>query len=131
MKEKILLALKIWLFILPIAFINGIIRVAFLNLYFGERLGHILSTFLLVIAVVLVVCFFNGKIENRTNKDLMIIGILLVFFTIVFEFSLGFSTGKTWQFMLEDYNLLKGRIWLLVLLAEFLSPLILKSIRKS
>lgn len=131
MKEDILLAFKIWVTILPIAFINGIIRVAFLNLYFGERLGHILSTFLLVVAVVLVVCFFNGKIENRTNKDLMIIGILLVFFTIVFEFSLGFSTGKTWQFMLEDYNLLKGRIWLLVLLTEFLSPLILKSIRKS
>ena len=127
----IIYAFKIWLTILPIAFINGTIRVALINPYFGEKLGHIISTLMLSVVIVFIVYLFKKKIKyDYTKKELLIIGLTLMTLTMIFEFGLGLATGKSWKFMLADYNIFQGRIWLLVLITELLSPLILKKINK-
>ena len=38
-------------------------------------------------------------------------------------------TGKAWGEMLEDYNLLHGRLWVLVLISVLLSPLVAAKLR--
>lgn len=122
----IFLALKIWLAILPLAFVNGALRVFILNRLIGERAGHVASTFLLSAGAFFVVAFFIKRAQHiLALKQLLLLGFSLVVLTVAFEFALGLLGGKTWNEMLADYNVFKGRIWPLVLLVEFLGPLII------
>lgn len=53
------------------------------------------------------------------------IGALWLVFTIVFEFVFGhFVVGHSWGALLHDYDLSEGRLWLLVLVATGLGPLV-------
>lgn len=46
--------------------------------------------------------------------------------TILFEFVFGHYVIKNpWQKLLADYNILKGRLWSLLLLTELISPLLI------
>jgi hypothetical protein len=53
---------------------------------------------------------------------MVLLGVFLTVLTVFFEFGLGLSRGMSWQAMLADYNLLKGRIWILIPLSELLAP---------
>ena len=126
-----LLVLKIWFAILPVAFINGTIRVFLINPSMGEKVGHIVSTLMLSIAALFIIYFFLKKArENYLTRELLIIGLLLTIMTILFEFGLGRVTGKSWEFLFADYDILKGRIWSLVLLTELISPLLVAKVSK-
>jgi hypothetical protein len=46
--------------------------------------------------------------------------------TLAFEFGLGLATGRSWSYMLADYNAFKGRVWPLLLLVVFFSPYLIK-----
>lgn len=127
--DKLTLAVKIWLTILPIAFINGTLRVFVINRLVGERAAHIASTLFLSVAAFFVILFFVKRTPGVfATGDLLLAGAVLVFLTVVFEFALGGFSGKTWEEMLADYHVLKGRIWPLVLFVEFLGPLIARKI---
>jgi hypothetical protein len=43
--------------------------------------------------------------------------------TVAFELLAGhYLFGNTWERLLADYNVLRGRIWVLVLITTFLAP---------
>jgi succinate dehydrogenase/fumarate reductase cytochrome b subunit len=44
--------------------------------------------------------------------------------TLLFEFSFGRYQGQSWNAMLAEYNLLKGKLWALVPLWILLAPLL-------
>lgn len=51
------------------------------------------------------------------------IGALWVAMTVAFELLAGhYLFGNTWERLLADYNVLRGRIWVLVLITTFLAP---------
>jgi len=57
---------------------------------------------------------------------LFLIGGFWVILTILFEFVFGHYVIKNpWQKLLADYNILKGRLWSLLLLTELISPLLI------
>ena len=59
-----------------------------------------------------------------TKIDLLLIGALWLTLTVVFEFGFGhYVIGHPWKYLLADYNIFKGRLWSLVLLVTFVSPL--------
>ncbi len=58
------------------------------------------------------------------------IGCLWVGLTVLFEFSLGRIVNRSWENLLQDYNLMEGRIWLLFLLCLLLLPFALYHIKK-
>jgi len=61
---------------------------------------------------------------NVTKIDLLLIGALWLTLTVAFEFGFGhYVMGHSWRYLLADYNILKGRLWSLVLLVTFVSPL--------
>jgi hypothetical protein len=64
-------------------------------------------------------------IGPRTVQDAWTIGVLWVVLTLVFEFLGGhFLFGKPWQELLADYNILAGRIWVMVLIVTLMTPII-------
>ncbi|MEW6447103.1 MAG: hypothetical protein AB1426_03305, partial [Bacillota bacterium] len=51
------------------------------------------------------------------------IGLIWLVLTVAFEFGFGhFVMGHSWSRLLHDYNLLKGRLWVLVLLWVAIAP---------
>jgi len=63
--------------------------------------------------------------SNFSKKELISIGFLWLLLTISFEFIFGhFVMGHTWEKLFADYNILNGKIWILVLFTTFLAPVI-------
>ena len=71
-----------------------------------------------------------GWVHPATPAQAVAVGALWLVLTLVFEFGFGhFVAHKTWPELLADYNLLGGRIWVLVLLTTMASPYLLGRFR--
>lgn len=57
------------------------------------------------------------------EREALIIGLIWLVTTIGFEFLFGHYVAKhSWEHLLSDYNILRGRLWLLVLLWSISAP---------
>ena len=61
-------------------------------------------------------------IHPLNRRDAFLIGFAWLALTLVFEFGFGRVRGKPWTELLADYNVLKGRIWVLVLVTTAMAP---------
>ena len=119
-------ALVVWFAILAGAFLNGAIREAWLIPRFGATAGHIVSTIMLSAIVVLVTAAFIDWIAPASVGDAVFVGVLWVALTLAFEFLAGhYLFGNSWERLLADYDVTRGRIWPLVLMVTFVTPLLL------
>lgn len=128
MELKLLVsALAIWLLFVVLAIINGVIRNAVYAPRMGEWEGHVVSTIIAICYTVLVVYLFLAYTPAAyTRTDLILIGILWLSMTVAFEFLFGhYVVGHSWERLLADYNILEGRVWLLLLLTVVLSPYVI------
>ena|SRR5688572_29776696 len=120
-------ALVVWAAILVVAIANGALRVAWVIPRAGERLGHVISTFALCIAILLVSWLSMQWIGVSTRGDAVRIGTLWLVLTLAFEFLGGhFLFGMPWSQLVADYDVLRGRVWILVLVTTALAPLLTK-----
>jgi multisubunit Na+/H+ antiporter MnhB subunit len=66
----------------------------------------------------------------RTAGGALTVGALWVALTLLFEFGAGhYAFGKSWTELLADYDLSRGRIWIVVLIATFIAPLLALRLR--
>ena len=66
-----------------------------------------------------------GWIGPTTARQAVAVGALWVGLTLAFEFGVGhYGFGNPWAELLADYDLRRGRIWILVLLTTLLAPLL-------
>lgn len=131
MATKIFLyALGIWFIIVVAAILNGTFRNAFITPKVGEHAGHVISTIILVCVILVVTYLFISNLKiNYTKTDLLLIGAFWLILTVLFEFVFGhYVVGHSWNRLFADYNILKGRIWSLVLLTDLIAPLLVGSI---
>jgi len=127
MTVKLLLcALGVWLVLVIAAILNGTLRNSFISPRTGEYAGHVISTIILVCVILVVTYLFLSVIKiDYTVTDLLLVGALWLVMTVLFEFVFGhYVIGHPWAKLLADYNILKGRVWILVLIATFLAPLL-------
>jgi Na+/proline symporter len=118
-------SLGIWFILAVSAIVVATFRIGVLLPPFGEQTAHQLGTILYLIVQFLIIYFFIKKMKIKETKTLLRIGILWVVITIIFEFVFGhFVMGHPWQKLFADYNLLNGRLWVLVLLNNIFAPLI-------
>jgi hypothetical protein len=113
-----------WFLFMIFAIINAIIRNGVYKPIIGDLRAHQLSTiiFIIIILIVTYLVFSFSKIQITTQQT-FIIGTIWILATICFEFLAGhFAFGNSWDKLLADYNILKGRIWSLVLITIFFSP---------
>src|ERR671910_1376820 len=116
-------ALVIWLLLVILAVFNGAIREGLITPRFGEQGGHIGSTAILCAAIILVAWFSISWIGPKNGREALVVGIVWVALTVAFEFLAGhYVFGNSWERLIADYNVLRGRIWLLVLLTNLVAP---------
>ena len=119
----LLRGLMVWFGLVVLAVANGTLRTLELNPRLGERAGHVASTLLLCLLLLAAALLAIGWIGPRSRADVLLIGGFWLALTIAFEFLAGhFLFRNPWSKLLADYNLLHGRIWVLVLITTFLAP---------
>ncbi|MBC5775621.1 hypothetical protein H8S95_16205 [Pontibacter sp. KCTC 32443] len=107
-----------------IAVLNGTIRDFVYKKYVGELLARQISTITLILLFAAYIWFVINKYPPATSEHAIYIGVLWLVLTLVFEFGIGYMSGKTWAQMLEDYNIIKGRIWILIPIWVAVAPYI-------
>lgn len=123
-------ALAIWVALLGVAIANGAFREVWLIPRVGDQTGHQISTVLLATAIVLVTLMAIRWLAPTTTGEVLAIGAGWIAMTLAFEFLVGhYVGGKPWSELLADYDVLHGRIWILVLAATGAAPWIAASIR--
>ena len=126
----ILRGIVIWCVLLVIASINGALRQAVLIPRLGETAGRAVSTLLLSAFIALLTWFSISWIAPRSAAQSWAVGAVWVALTLAFEFLAGhFLFHNPWNQLLEDYNVLRGRIWILVLIVTFIAPRICAELR--
>lgn len=117
--------LLVWLVLLVAAIGNGGIRERILEPHMGPLLAHQLSCVLLSAMIWVITWSAIGWVGASTAGELLGVGALWVTLTVVFEFTFGrFGRGLSWHVLLSDYNLFRGRLFLLCLLSALLAPVV-------
>ena len=121
--KVVLIYLVSWLGMMVIAILNGIVREGTYGCYKTELSAHQLSTLIDILLLGIFVWALTGIYPIKSSTQAICIGSMWVIMTVVFEFSFGhWVIGHPWNKLFKDYNLLKGRIWLLLLVWIALSP---------
>jgi len=119
-----LYAFGIWAVLLVLAIINGSIRNSVYASKLGDYKGHVISSIMAIAYTLAITYFFVSNVKpDVTKTDLLLIGAFWLIITIIFEFGFGhYVMGHSWNHLLADYNIFKGRMWSLVLLTTFAAP---------
>jgi len=117
--------LVVWCVFVVLAIMNGGFRDAVVTPRLGEFGGHITSTALLCGAIFAVTWFTIDWVRPLTSSDALLIGGGWAVMTVAFEFLAGhYVFGSAWTTLLADYDLLAGRVWVLVLVTLAFAPLL-------
>lgn len=109
---------------LLIAIINGALRDLWYRAFLGELAAHQISTITLIFFFALFIGFVNQTFPPSSSRQALLIGFVWVVMTLVFEFGFGRWRGASWGNLFEDYNLLEGRLWILIPLWLIIAPYI-------
>ena len=119
-----------WLGMVVLAIVNGIIREKFYGQSMSELLAHQLSTFIAIILFGIYIFAFTGFFQIHSARQAFTIGGIWLIMTVIFEFVFGhYIAGHSWSRLLMDYNILNGRVWILVLIWTSLAPYVFYRIR--
>jgi len=113
----------LWFGLAILAFLNGLVREKVYRRYLGDLLARQISTLSLLILISLFVWAFTSFLPLESSSQALTIGTIWLTITVMFEFIFGhFVMKKPWKVLFADYNLLRGRIWVLILLWTLLAP---------
>jgi len=117
-------SLVVWCAFVVLAVINGSFRDAVLTPRLGEHESHVIGTITLCTAILIVTWLTINWMRPAKSTDALLIGGVWVLMTVGFEFLVGhYVFGTSWARLLADYDLLGGRVWLLVLATVAFAPL--------
>jgi len=119
-----------WLALLVLAILNGTLREFLISPRTGPQVGHVVSTVLLTTLITAMAWLAIPWIAPGTRGCALTVGIWWVVLTLAFEFLAGhYLFGSSWQKLLADYNIVRGRIWILVPIVTLLAPVWAQSLR--
>ncbi|KAA0211910.1 hypothetical protein FBQ84_01000 [Ignavibacteria bacterium CHB1] len=119
-----------WFPMIVIAFANATIRELLFMKYFTELRSHQFSTITLIMFCSVYLWFIYSSLNIQSSTQAILIGFIWVALTVTFEFTLGRLTNKSWSYLLNDYNIFAGRIWLIFIILLFLLPYLFYRLRK-
>lgn len=112
-----------WLPMVLIAIANGAIREKIFIKRYSERTAHQLSSVTLLLAFYLYTSWLHSTWPLLNEVQALQVGLMWVAMTVAFEFIFGhFVMHHSWEKLLADYDLRKGRVWSLVLLGVGMMP---------
>jgi len=117
--------LGVWLVMAVVAVLNGGFRETLLIDRLGEYRAHVLSTALLVFAILLVAgLFFRWTATAYTQVELLLMGVLWTVLTVGFEFLVGYLEDTPVSETLAQHDVLAGQVWIAVPVTLLLAPLL-------
>ncbi len=119
-----------WVPGIPIAIANGVIREYWYQQFLPEQQSHQLSTLSFIIFFGVYVWVIINWLKLPSARAAFRLGLTWLVLTIAFEFLFGhYVMGHSWTTLFQDYNILAGRLWVLVLVWIALAPVIFYKIR--
>ena len=114
-----------WIPMMFIGIINGTLREVTYGKMLSELRAHQVSTITGALLLGLYIWAIIRLWNPASLQQAVLIGVLWLSLTIVFEFLFGhYIAGHPWSHLLRDYNLLAGRIWLLILIWIAVAPML-------
>lgn len=121
--SAVLAPLGVWLLMAVVAVANGAFRETVLVPRIGDYPGHVLSTLLLVSAILAVAyAFFATTSVDYSSTQLLLVGATWTVMTTGFEFLVGYVEGTPVSVTLGQYDVLAGQVWILVPLTLLVAP---------
>ena len=112
-----------WFPMVLIGIANGVLREATYGKHLGELQAHQTST---VSAVVLFGIYIYIVVRIWTLQSpvqAFIVGLMWLALTVAFEFIFGrWVAGHSWSWLLHDYNVFAGRVWVFVPIWVTIAP---------
>jgi hypothetical protein len=122
---RLLAAAGLWVGLVVVALLNAGFREVVLAPSVGDYVAHVTSTGTLLTAVAVIAYLYFGRYTDHSVGELVAIGLAWTALTVLFEFGFGhYVMGTPWHVLVADYNLLAGRVWLLVPLSMAAFPLL-------
>ena len=120
-----------WVLLMVVAIALGAIRESLLVPYLGAARGHVFGTLGLCFAVVLTTLALIRWLHPKDEGDAWRIGLLWAGLVIAFEFLAGhFVFGTPWGQLLADYDVFRGRVWILVPFTSAVAPRLATRLRR-
>jgi len=114
-----------------VAILNGALREATYKKFVGDLPAHQISTVTGIIFFGIIFYFIFRKWKIESVNHAVIVGIVWLFLTILFEFGFGhYIMGNSWEKLFHDYNLAEGRVWSLILIWIFFAPVVFYKLLK-
>ncbi len=119
-----------WIPMVFIAIANGIARDRGYQRHIGELRAHQISTLTGALAFTVYTWALSLRWPLASSEQALLVGIVWLGLTIAFEILFGhFVVKSTWRRLASDYNLLKGRVWPLLLLWLLVLPYVVRRLR--
>jgi hypothetical protein len=130
MKRVLLRAFAVWLALILAESVHGTLRELLLRPHVGDLRARQITVLTGVLLILGVACASARWIRAETTKTLLLVGLMWVALTIIFEFGLGLLVlGYSWERMSSDYDLTRGGFLSLGMVVLLLAPLIAARLR--
>ena len=130
-RRLVWVAVRVWLILLAFALVNGLFRQRVLEPELGPEIAHVLSTSTLAGFILIVSLFvFAVREHSLPPRALLAIGAFWAALTALCELGIGLVRGLPAQELFRDYDVTRGRLFGLVILAELVSPLLAGALRR-
>jgi hypothetical protein len=114
-----------WVLMVFIAILNGALREFGLAKTPSELRAHQLSCLTGILLFGAYTWLLSLRWELQSTNQALAVGLVWLLLTVAFEFTFGrYVAHHSWQKLLQDYNVVGGRLWVLVLLTVAPLPLI-------
>lgn len=112
-----------WVPMVFIAIANGAVREKLYGPYMSELAAHQISSISAVVLFALYTFLLNRFLPFSSADQAILVGLLWLGLTLVFEFGMVIGLqGESMDTALAEYNLLAGRVWVLVLTVVAMLP---------
>ena len=120
----------LWFPMIGIAIANGLLREVWYGRRLGELRAHQLSTLSALVLLGLYMWLVLRLLPPASAGQAARVGLMWLALTVAFEFLFGhFVAGHSWSRLFQDYNLMAGRVWVLVLVWLAVAPVVFYGLR--
>jgi len=104
-----------WIGLMILAILNGVLREKSYGPFMTDLTAHQVSTVICIFIFSAYLWFFTGAVRLESSAHAISVGGIWLTMTLAFEFGFGhYVMGHSWGRLIQDYNLMGGRIWILV-----------------
>jgi hypothetical protein len=103
--------------------VNGVVRELAIKPRVGETAAGVVSAATGITLIQLIACRALRGAPEVSTRQVSALAIVWLTMTLAFEFSIGrLVDKKSWSELLENYNMLEGRLWPVVLATLVAAP---------